>query len=53
MSPCRAASPRYCGDDKAFFNEADRALYRAKEAGKDCVCRLFEERGAFSRSSEA
>jgi diguanylate cyclase (GGDEF)-like protein len=25
------------GDEKAFFNEADRALYRAKEAGKDCV----------------
>jgi diguanylate cyclase (GGDEF)-like protein len=27
----------YRGDAKAFFNEADRALYRAKEAGKDCV----------------
>jgi diguanylate cyclase (GGDEF)-like protein len=27
----------YRGDEKAFFNEADRALYRAKEAGKDCV----------------
>jgi len=25
------------GDEKAFFNEADRALYRAKHAGKDCV----------------
>jgi diguanylate cyclase (GGDEF)-like protein len=41
----------YRGDEKAFFNEADRALYRAKEAGKDCVC-VCEERGAFSRSSE-
>jgi len=27
----------YRGDARAFFNEADRALYRAKEAGKDCV----------------
>jgi len=27
----------YRGDEKAFFNEADRALYRAKAAGKDCV----------------
>jgi diguanylate cyclase (GGDEF)-like protein len=25
------------GDAKAFFNDADRALYRAKDAGKDCV----------------
>jgi diguanylate cyclase (GGDEF)-like protein len=25
------------GDEKAFFNEADRALYRAKALGKDCV----------------
>lgn len=25
------------GDEKALFNEADRALYRAKAAGKDCV----------------
>jgi diguanylate cyclase (GGDEF)-like protein len=25
------------GDEKAFFNDADRALYRAKAAGKDCV----------------
>jgi diguanylate cyclase (GGDEF)-like protein len=29
---------QYRGDEKAFFNEADRALYRAKNAGKDCVC---------------
>ena len=25
------------GDEKAFFNDADRALYRAKASGKDCV----------------
>jgi diguanylate cyclase (GGDEF)-like protein len=25
------------GDEKAFFNDADRALYRAKGLGKDCV----------------
>jgi len=25
------------GDQKAFFNDADRALYRAKALGKDCV----------------
>ena len=27
----------YAGDPKSFFNDADRALYRAKAAGKDCV----------------
>jgi diguanylate cyclase (GGDEF)-like protein len=27
----------YLGDQKVFFNEADRALYRAKSSGKDCV----------------
>jgi diguanylate cyclase (GGDEF)-like protein len=27
----------YAGDPKRFFNDADRALYSAKEAGKDCV----------------
>ncbi|MEM7413346.1 MAG: diguanylate cyclase [Myxococcota bacterium] len=32
----------YDGDPKRFFNEADRALYQAKDAGKDCVV-LFEE----------
>lgn len=25
------------GDERAFFNEADQALYRAKAQGKDCV----------------
>jgi diguanylate cyclase (GGDEF)-like protein len=29
---------QYRGDEKAFFNQADRALYRAKKSGKDCVC---------------
>jgi diguanylate cyclase (GGDEF)-like protein len=27
----------YHGDREAFFHEADRALYAAKGAGKDCV----------------
>jgi diguanylate cyclase (GGDEF)-like protein len=27
----------YRRDRKTFFNDADRALYRAKAAGKDCV----------------
>lgn len=27
----------YRGDRKTFFNDADRALYRAKGSGKDCV----------------
>jgi diguanylate cyclase (GGDEF)-like protein len=41
----------YRGDSKAFFNEADRALYRAKDAGKDCVVVSGEE-DQLSRSSE-
>ncbi|MCP5041381.1 MAG: diguanylate cyclase, partial [bacterium] len=27
----------YRGDRKRLFSEADRALYRAKAAGRDCV----------------
>jgi diguanylate cyclase (GGDEF)-like protein len=27
----------YRGDRETFFHEADRALYAAKTAGKDCV----------------
>jgi diguanylate cyclase (GGDEF)-like protein len=27
----------YDGDERRFFNDADRALYRAKAAGKDCA----------------
>jgi PleD family two-component response regulator len=27
----------YEGDRVAFFNAADRALYAAKESGRDCV----------------
>jgi diguanylate cyclase (GGDEF)-like protein len=42
----------YREDEKAFFNEADRALYRAKESGKDCVV-VSDEGAAPSRSSEA
>jgi len=32
-----AGAAAFQGDDKALFNDADRALYRAKAAGKDCV----------------
>jgi diguanylate cyclase (GGDEF)-like protein len=28
---------QFRGDEKALFNDADRALYRAKDSGKDCV----------------
>jgi GGDEF domain-containing protein len=28
---------QFKGDRKKFFDEADRALYRAKAAGKNCV----------------
>jgi diguanylate cyclase (GGDEF)-like protein len=34
---------QYRGDDRAFFNDADRALYRAKASGKDCVATADEE----------
>jgi diguanylate cyclase (GGDEF)-like protein len=33
------------GDEKAFFGDADRALYRAKAGGKDCVV-VWDERAA-------
>jgi GGDEF domain-containing protein len=29
----------YQGERKKFFDEADRALYRAKAAGKNCAMR--------------
>ncbi|MEB2346407.1 MAG: diguanylate cyclase [Deltaproteobacteria bacterium] len=32
----------YAGDRRAFFDVADRALYRAKAAGKNCVAGLEE-----------
>jgi diguanylate cyclase (GGDEF)-like protein len=41
----------YRGDEKAFFNEADRAVYRAKDAGKDCIV-VWDEENESSRSSE-
>jgi diguanylate cyclase (GGDEF)-like protein len=41
----------YRGDEKAFFNEADRAVYRAKDAGKDCIV-VWDEENQSSRSSE-
>ena len=41
----------YRGDEKAFFNEADRALYLAKDAGKDCIV-VSDEEDQLSRSSE-
>jgi diguanylate cyclase (GGDEF)-like protein len=28
---------QFCGDRRKFFDEADRGLYRAKAAGKNCV----------------
>jgi diguanylate cyclase (GGDEF)-like protein len=41
----------YRGDRRVFFNDADRALYRAKEAGKDCVV-ASEESGPVVRNNE-
>jgi diguanylate cyclase (GGDEF)-like protein len=38
---------QFRGEEKALFNDADRALYRAKDSGKDCVV-LAEEGGAMS-----
>ena len=35
----------YRGDPKAFFNDADQALYRAKASGKDCVMAAEEAKG--------
>ncbi len=41
MRPLRATLScgvaQYCGDRKHFFQAADRALYRAKAEGKNCV----------------
>ena len=34
---------RFSGDRMAFFNDADRALYRAKANGKDCVIAEVDE----------
>jgi diguanylate cyclase (GGDEF)-like protein len=34
---------QYEGDRKAFFHATDRALYRAKAAGKNCVVTDAEE----------
>jgi diguanylate cyclase (GGDEF)-like protein len=34
---------RFNGDDKRFFTDADRALYRAKARGKNCVVAADEE----------
>jgi diguanylate cyclase (GGDEF)-like protein len=33
----------FAGDRQQLFSEADRALYRAKESGRDCVIRSDSE----------
>jgi PleD family two-component response regulator len=38
---------QFRGGEKALFNDADRALYRAKDSGKDCVV-LAEDGGVVS-----
>jgi diguanylate cyclase (GGDEF)-like protein len=38
---------QFRGEEKALFNDADRALYRAKDSGKDCVV-LAEDGGVVS-----
>jgi diguanylate cyclase (GGDEF)-like protein len=38
---CSVGVSLYDGDEKRFFNAADRALYRAKAEGKDCA--IFDE----------
>ena len=32
-----AGAQEFAGDERGFFNEADKALYAAKAQGKDCV----------------
>ena len=39
---------QFRGDEKALFNDADRALYRAKDSGKDCVALADDEAVMFS-----
>jgi diguanylate cyclase (GGDEF)-like protein len=38
------------GNEKGFFNDADRALYRAKSLGKDCVVVADAQRAGGERS---
>jgi diguanylate cyclase (GGDEF)-like protein len=42
---------QYRGNERALFNEADRALYRAKAMGKDCVARADPKPGRSRRRS--
>jgi len=43
----------YQGDRKAFFANADRALYQAKGAGKDCAVADAPERAAPAQARPA